>query len=109
MAPVTGRIANGEENGLIFHLRSAESLVRPRIPVYWLMGVLEKIGALFVEEDGLWLISGFPYNQVCIKIPDWANLFKQNGLSGSQEISDSREGMTFPAIMESPGRAALPP
>ena len=50
MAPMTGRVADGEEDGLILRLRFFECLVVPPIPIHWVVGVLEKIGGLFFDQ-----------------------------------------------------------
>ena len=50
MAPMTGAIPNGKENGLVFLLRLIKSLIPPRIPINRIMGMLQKVWAFFVNQ-----------------------------------------------------------
>jgi hypothetical protein len=50
VAPVTGGIANGKEDGLVLAASFFKRLVSPRIPVHRIVGVLEEVRALFVDE-----------------------------------------------------------
>src|SRR3954451_20889855 len=50
MAPVTGRVADGEQNGLVFFSRARESLVTPGIPVNRVARMLQKIRTGFAGE-----------------------------------------------------------
>jgi len=48
VAPVTGGIADGEEDGLIFAAGFFERFFTPGVPVDWIVGVLPEIGTFFV-------------------------------------------------------------
>ena len=50
MTPVTGGIADGEENGFIFSLCTIKRFGSPGIPVNRVIRVLEKVRALFMDE-----------------------------------------------------------
>jgi len=50
MAPVARGIADGEENGLVLGGGLVESFIPPGIPVHWIVGVLKKVRALFIDE-----------------------------------------------------------
>ena len=50
MAPVTGGIADGKQNGLAGALRLGEGVLAPGPPVDGVVGVLEKIGTGFGGE-----------------------------------------------------------
>jgi hypothetical protein len=49
MTPVTSRIADGKKDGSIQFLRFPEGFFPPGIPVYWVVSVLEEVGAGFVS------------------------------------------------------------
>lgn len=44
MAPVTCRVADGEENGFIFFFGLFKGFISPGIPVNGVVSVLEKVG-----------------------------------------------------------------
>jgi hypothetical protein len=46
---MAGGVSNGEENGFIFLLCSTQSFFSPRIPINGVVGVLEEIGAGFMD------------------------------------------------------------
>jgi hypothetical protein len=48
---MAGGIANREQNGAVFALGEAESLVAPGVPVDGVSRVLEKVGALLPRES----------------------------------------------------------
>ncbi len=50
MAPMAGRVADGEEDRPVLPSRPLERLGSPRIPVDRVIGVLEEVGARFVGE-----------------------------------------------------------
>ena len=50
VAPVAGGIADREEDRLPFAPRLLESFIAPRVPVHGVPGVLQQVGALFVDE-----------------------------------------------------------
>ena len=50
MAPVTGGVADGEEYRPVGLFCLFERLIPPCIPIYRVVGVLEKIWALLVNE-----------------------------------------------------------
>jgi hypothetical protein len=50
VAPVAGRIPYGEKNGFIFCTRFIECLSAPWVPVNVIVGVLEKIWALLINQ-----------------------------------------------------------
>jgi len=50
VTPVTGRVADGEKDRLVFLFRAPECLLRPREPVDRVMGVLQQIGAVFARQ-----------------------------------------------------------
>ena len=50
VAPVTGGVADGEEDGAVLGPAALERLLPPRIPVHGIEGVLEKVGALLARE-----------------------------------------------------------
>jgi hypothetical protein len=45
MAPVTGAVADGEEDQLVLFSCLLNRFLAPRIPVDWIVGVLEELGA----------------------------------------------------------------
>ena len=49
VAPVTTAVANAEENRFVFGFSLVKRFLAPRIPVYWVVSVLKKIGAFFVN------------------------------------------------------------
>jgi hypothetical protein len=51
MAPVAGGIPNEKEHGLVFRCGPGESLFRPGMPVYRIVGMLDEIGAFFIDES----------------------------------------------------------
>ena len=51
VAPVAGGIADAEEDGFIFRLGLFEGFRPPGIPVDWVVGVLEEVGAGLVSES----------------------------------------------------------
>jgi hypothetical protein len=50
MAPMAGRVTNRKENRFIFYSGFLKSLFSPRIPVYGIIGVLQEIWALFIDQ-----------------------------------------------------------
>src|SRR5439155_14117037 len=50
MTPVTGGIADGEENWLVLRLGASQGFVSPGIPVHGIVRMLLEIGARFVDE-----------------------------------------------------------
>jgi hypothetical protein len=50
VAPVTGRVADGEENRLVLVARALEGIFAPRVPVDRVVRVLEEVGAGFLGE-----------------------------------------------------------
>ena len=50
VAPVARSVAYAEENGFVFSFRSIEGFLAPRVPVYWVVGVLEKVRAFFIYQ-----------------------------------------------------------
>jgi hypothetical protein len=50
VAPVAGGVAYAEENGFVFSFGFIEGFLVPRVPVYWVVGVLEKVRAFFVNQ-----------------------------------------------------------
>ena len=51
MAPVAGGIADAEQDGLVFGLRPLQRLRPPGIPVHRVVGVLQQVGAGFVNQS----------------------------------------------------------
>jgi hypothetical protein len=55
VAPVAGRVADGEEDRPVLTSRPLERLVAPGVPVDGVVGVLEEVGArLLGETVGMW-------------------------------------------------------
>src|SRR5215469_12169725 len=50
VAPVTGGVADAEQDGFVFVLRLFQRLLAPRVPVYRVMRVLQQVGARLVDE-----------------------------------------------------------
>ena len=50
MAPVAGGIADRKKNRLVLARRRFKRFIAPRIPIHRVVGVLQKIGTLFVRE-----------------------------------------------------------
>lgn len=50
MAPVTGRITNGQKNRPVEPVRRLKRFFTPRVPVNRIKRVLEKVWTLFVDE-----------------------------------------------------------
>jgi hypothetical protein len=50
MTPMAGGIADTEKNGFILPLCTTQSLLSPRIPIHWIMSVLQKIRAGFMNQ-----------------------------------------------------------
>jgi len=50
MTPVAGGISDAHQNGLVFLSGFLNSFVSPGIPVNRVVGVLEQVGAAFVNE-----------------------------------------------------------
>ena len=48
VAPVAGRIANAEKDGLVLALGALERFAAPRKPVHRIVGVLKQVGARLV-------------------------------------------------------------
>ena len=51
MAPVTGRVADLQQDRLVLLLAPSKRLVAPRIPIDRIVRVLEKVGAGFVNQS----------------------------------------------------------
>ena len=49
MAPMTGGVTDGKENGLIFTTSQFKGFIAPRIPVDGVMGMLQEVGGLFMD------------------------------------------------------------
>src|SRR5471030_3417171 len=65
VAPVTGGIADGKEDGLIFGAGLFECFRPPGVPVHRIVGVLEQVGALLVGEpvgvhETVWTLNDPP-------------------------------------------------
>lgn len=59
MAPVAGGIADGQQNGLVFFLSPRQGFVIPWIPVDRVVGMLEQIRALAMNEVvGVFAVHG---------------------------------------------------
>ena len=56
MTPVTGRVPDREQDYFSFGLCNVESLGSPRVPIDWIVRVLEQIRARLEDEsvDELW-------------------------------------------------------
>ena len=50
VAPVAGRVADGEEDGTVLLAGQAERLLAPWVPIHRVVGVLQKVGALFLDQ-----------------------------------------------------------
>jgi len=50
VTPVATGVTYAKENWFVFSLRSIEGFLTPRVPVYWVVSVLEKIRALFINQ-----------------------------------------------------------
>jgi hypothetical protein len=50
MAPVAGGISDGKENGFIFRSGFGENVIGPGMPVNRIVGMLDKIGAFFIDK-----------------------------------------------------------
>jgi hypothetical protein len=48
---MTGRIADGEEDGLVLRLGPVEGLVTPGVPVDGVVGVLQEVGGFFMDQS----------------------------------------------------------
>ena len=62
VAPVTGGISNGEEDGFVFGAGAGEGFFAPGEPVDGVVGVLEEVGAVFVDE----LVGGHERKRTCL-------------------------------------------
>ena len=62
MAPMAGRIADGEQNGLVQRARFLQGLGAPHPPMHGIIGVLQQIGACgptqLIAGHGLQLAGG---------------------------------------------------
>jgi hypothetical protein len=60
VAPVTGGVADRQEDRLILLFGDSESLLPPRIPIHGVVGVLQQVGALLVLKtvQGWFLFLG---------------------------------------------------
>ncbi len=54
VAPVAGGVADGEEDGLVLVARLLESFFAPGAPVDWIVGVLEQVRTLLVDQGIRW-------------------------------------------------------
>lgn len=60
MAPMTGRVSDGEEYRFVFDSGFRECLIAPWVPVNWVVGVLQEVRGFFVYElVGVFMISHF--------------------------------------------------
>jgi hypothetical protein len=50
MAPVARGISYGKEDRFLFLFRPCKGILTPRIPVHGISGMLEKVGAFFVNQ-----------------------------------------------------------
>lgn len=50
MTPVTRRVTNTQEYWLVFCSSTCQSLITPRIPIYWVLCVLKQIWARFLSQ-----------------------------------------------------------
>ena len=50
VTPVTGGITDAQEDWSVFAFGFAESLVTPRVPIHWIVGVLKQIGACLMNK-----------------------------------------------------------
>jgi len=50
-SPMAGRIADGQEYGLILGFGALKGCVAPRPPVNWVVSVLLKVGGCFVYQS----------------------------------------------------------
>src|SRR3989338_320237 len=50
MAPMTSRISYGKKDRFILFLRFLKRFFTPRIPIDWIMGMLQEIRAFFVNQ-----------------------------------------------------------
>ncbi len=50
VTPVAGRIANGQEDGLVLGPRFLECFRSPGVPVYRIVGVLEQVWAFLIDQ-----------------------------------------------------------
>ena len=51
MAPVAGRIADGEENGLVLLPSPGQGFLPPWVPIHRVLGVLKEVGAGFLGQS----------------------------------------------------------
>jgi hypothetical protein len=51
MTPMAGGVTDGEEDRLVFLFRFFKGLIAPREPIDRIIGMLEQIGALFVDQS----------------------------------------------------------
>jgi len=78
MAPVAGRVADGEEDRLVFRAGLCERLFAPRIPVHRIVGVLEEIRRFFFREP-VGVLRAFGGGFRCLCGEQTARLFQQRG------------------------------
>ena len=50
VAPVTRGVADGEKDGTVFFPGQPEGLLAPRVPVHRVVGVLQKVGTLLLDQ-----------------------------------------------------------
>src|SRR3989304_1995022 len=50
MTPMTGSISNAQKNWLIFCSGTGKSLFSPGIPINWIMGMLEQVRRVFINQ-----------------------------------------------------------
>ena len=59
VAPVARRVANGQQNQLVFAAGALQGLGTPGVPLYGIVGVLEQIGTGFVNQSvGVFGVGG---------------------------------------------------
>ena len=57
MAPVAGGIPDGKENRFVLRSGLCEGFIGPGMPVHRIVGVLDEIGAFFIDE----VVGGHDY------------------------------------------------
>ena len=50
MAPMTGKVTNGEKDWLVFLTSFFEGFVAPHVPIHWIVRMQEKVRALRMNE-----------------------------------------------------------
>src|SRR5262245_26314615 len=76
VAPVTGSVTDRQEDGLLKVLCCFERFNAPRIPVNRVMGVLQQIGRLFVDQS-ICKLMGFLFHRL-LEQRIWRNIGHYN-------------------------------